>query len=370
MGLAPTLELTTGDLARIERQVRALAENRPAVYRMLDARGRVLYVGKAKRLRNRLLAYFRAQMPYDKAARVLHASSDLNWDYMPSEFAALLGELRQIRRYRPGFNVRMKRVRKAAFVKVSSGKAPKVYVGTSAGPAEARHYGPFDAVKRVNDAVRVLQDILGLRDCALDMPMVYSGQADLFGPMRRAACIRYELGTCSGPCAGFVSAADYRRRVDTATQFLEARAAAPLDRVVREMAAASRVRDFELAAWWRTRFDALEWLLAASIRANAAIDSLSFVYLDPGTFGDDRAYVIRRATVRASAPAPRTPIEVEAFRALVAEHSGAAPEHGPIPVEAIDETLLLLRWFRTHPSALARTVPLREWLERPGPFTS
>lgn len=369
MELAPTLELATADLARLERRVRALAENRPAVYRMLDAQGRVLYVGKAKRLRNRLLSYFRAHFPYDKAARILQASSELAWDYVPSEFAALLGELRQIRRYRPRFNVRMKRARRAAFVKISGGTAPKVYVATRAGPSDTLHYGPFAAVGKLKDAVRVLQDLLGLRDCALDMPIVYSEQRDLFGPVRRAGCIRYELSTCCGPCGGFVAEGDYRRRIDTAVTFLEARGAAPLDRIVRAMAAASRARDFELAAWWRAKFDALEWLLGACVRANAAVDALSFVYLDPGVYGDDRAYVVRQATVRAAAPLPQTPIEVEAFQAVVAEHAGGAPEHGPIAMDAIDETLLLLRWFRTHPAALARTVPLREWLERPGPLT-
>ncbi len=366
MELAPTLELTSGDLARLHRRVKALAENRPAVYRMLDHRGRIHYVGKAKRLRNRLLSYFRARSD-EKAARVLHASADIAWDYQPSEFAALLGELRQIRRYRPPFNVRMKKRRRAAFIKVSGGPAPKVFVGTTAGP-DTRHYGPFGASAYLKQAVRVLQDLLGLRDCALSMPIVYAEQGDLFSPVRRAACLRYELGTCTGPCGGFVSEEEYAQRVETAVAFLETRDIAPLDRVVTEMDAAGRSRDFERAGWWRQKFDVLEWLLTATVRANAAVDTLSFVYLDPGVHGDDRAYVIRRATVRAAAPAPRTPIEVEAFRALVAEHVDVDPEPGPIPVDAIDETLLLLRWFRTHPSALARTVPLREWLERPGPL--
>ena len=88
------------------RRVRALAENRPAVYRMLDSTGRILYVGKAKRLRTRLLCYFRAAYPDDKAARILYAATDITWDYVPSEFAAYLHELRQIRRYRPHFNHR------------------------------------------------------------------------------------------------------------------------------------------------------------------------------------------------------------------------------------------------------------------------
>ncbi len=369
MELTPTLDLPVGDLARMRHRVTALAENRPAVYRMLDAQGRVLYVGKAKRLRNRLLSYFRARFPDDKGARIVASASDIEWDYVPSEFAALLGELRQIKKYAPRFNVRMKRARRAAFIKVSGGSAPKVYVSRRIGARETRHYGPFRSGAMLEDAVHVLQDFLGLRDCALDMPIVYSEQADLFGPARRAACIRYELGTCSGPCGGFVSEEEYRARVETAVAFLEARSICPLDRIVREMLRASRAKDFESASWWRGKFDTLEWLFGACVRANAAIDSLSFIYLDPGAFGDDRAYVIRRATVRASAPAPRTPIEQEAFRALVSEHAAAPPEHGPLPTEAIDETLILLRWFRTHPAALARTVPLLEWHDRPAHLT-
>ena len=75
---------------------------------MVDATGRILYVGKAKRLRTRLLTYFRARYPDDKAARILYAAHDIRWDYVPSEFAAYLGELRQIRRFRPYFNSQVK----------------------------------------------------------------------------------------------------------------------------------------------------------------------------------------------------------------------------------------------------------------------
>ena len=231
-------------------------------------------------------------------------------------------------------------------------------VGRTISQSDVQHYGPFSSGHRLGAAVRVLNDLLGLRDCALTMPIVYSEQTDLFSVGRRAGCLRYDLGTCTGPCAGFVSQRDYLGRVASATTFLEGRQVAPLDRVVLEMAAASDADRYELAMRWRTRFEALEWLFGALNRTRAAIDALTFVYFDPGTFGDDRAYVIRRATVRASAPTPATPIERDAFRALVAEHRGRDPETGPLPVEAIDEMLLLLSWFRRHPSALRRTEPL------------
>lgn len=363
------LRLQLTDRTALRRRVAALADDRPGTYRMLDQRGRVIYVGKAKRLRARLLSYFRASSPTDKAGRILDATHDIQWDDASSEFAAHLAELRQIRQYRPLFNVRMNRPRRMAFVKVAAGPAPKFYVGATAGTDDVRHYGPLRSPARIREGVRVLNDLLGLRDCALDMPIVFQEQGDLFGGTARAGCMRHSLGTCTGPCAGLVGEAAYRARVEAAVAFLEGRAVAPLDAVVAEMVSASDANAFERATRWRDRFEALEWLFAACNGARAAIDALSFVYLDPGPYGDDRAYVIKRATVRASAPAPRTPIEREAFRAVVAEHAGPEQGAGPLPVSAIDEVLLLLAWFRRHPAALRRTVALERWLARDGSAT-
>lgn len=355
------LALPLTDLGQLRRRVTALAENRPAVYRMMDPVGRVVYVGKARRLRVRLLSYFRRAQQDEKAGRIVRAAADITWDYHPSEFAASLGELRAIKRYRPVFNVQMNRRYNVAFVKVSGGPAPKVFVSRSAGDDGMRYYGPFRGPARLQETVRVLNDLLGLRDCALRMPVVYPDQGDLFGTLR-AACMRYDFGTCTGPCAGLVAETEYARRVAQAVGFLEGRSVEPLDRVIREMGAASDANDFERATWWRERFEALEWLLAAVARARTAVDMMTFVYTDPGAFGDDRAYVIRGATIRASAPAPHTPIEQEAFRALVAEHVRAADADTLNPAD-LDEILLLLAWFRRRPSALRRTVPLEAWLE-------
>ncbi len=359
-----TLALPLTDVAHLKRRVTALAEDRPGVYRMVDTSGKVIYVGKAKRLRSRLLSYFRAKYPNDKAARILNAAADIEWDVQPSEFAALLAELKQIRHHRPVFNVRMNRRRRASFVKVSTDSAPRLYVGSHTGRAGVRHYGPYTAAGPLQESVRVLNDLLGLRDCSLGTPIVYAEQGDLFDDARRAGCLRHELGRCTGPCAGFVTEEEYQRRVRIAIDFIEGRALAPLDHVVDEMTGASERNDFERAAWWRERFDHLEWLLAASTRARAAVEALNFVYVDPGVYGDDRAYVIREATVRAAAPAPRSPIEREAFRALVQEHVGSNDPPGPIPPDHIDETVLLLTWFRRHPGAMTRTTAFDVWLER------
>ena len=308
------------------------------------------------------MSYFRAKTP-DKAARILQAAADIQWDYMPSEFAALLRELREIKQHRPVYNSRMKRRRNVGFVKVSGGLAPKVYVGSTTGARDVLHYGPFTQVTRLQDGIKELNDILGLRDCALDMSIAFAEQRDLFEPERHAACLRHEIGTCLGPCAGFVTESDYHEKLQVAITFLEGRGVDPLNQIIGAMSHASDVQHFEIATRWRQRFDALTWLLGACAKAHATLEGLSFVYTDPGPFGDDRTYVIRRGTVRASALTPQSPIEHAAFRALVSEHVESAPEPGPIPADAIDETVLVMSWFRKHPRALRRTVGLSDWLE-------
>lgn len=355
--------LPSTDLDQLGRRVRALAENRPGVYRMFDATGRVLYVGKAKRLRNRLLTYFRASYPDDKAARILYAASEIEWDYAPSEFAAYLGELRQIRKFRPYFNHKSNHTRRSVLIKVAGGPAPRVYGGGNVTRDDLRCYGPFQSMARTLEAVRTLNDLLGLRDCPSTMPVVFAGQGDLFDPPRRAGCMRHEFGFCSGPCAGLVAERDYHRRVDTAMAFLEGRTLQPIDRVVAAMQEAAAAAQFELAARWREKFEQLEWLLAATSRARTAIDLLTFIYRDIGDFGDDRVYIVRQGVVRASFPYPATPIEHEAFRAVVAaEVSQPAPPVGPLPLDSIDEVLLMMAWFRAHPDALRRTTPYEQWM--------
>ncbi len=363
MAITSALVLPLRDHAQLKQRVSAFTEDRPAVYRMLDATGQVIYVGKAKQLRTRIMSYFRAKAP-DKAARILLAADDIQWDYVPSEFAALLRELREIKQHRPVYNSRIKRRRNVGFVKVSGGPAPKIYVGSRASAGDVLHYGPFTQVGRLKDGIKELNDILGLRDCALDASIAFAEQRDLFEPERRAACLRYEIGTCLGPCAGLVTENDYHAKLHAAITFLEGRGVDPLNQVIEAMAHASDVQHFEVATRWRERFEALTWLLGACAKAHATLEGLSFVYTDPGPFGDDRTYVIRRATVRASAPTPRSPIEHEAFRALVSEHVDSVPEPGPIPADTIDETVLIMSWFRKHPGALRRTVGLRDWLEQ------
>lgn len=361
--MTATLLPPTTDPATLRARVKALAEQRPGIYRMIDPLGRILYVGKAKRVKARLLSYFNAKYPEDKAARILHAAANITWDYVPSEFAAHLAELREIKRHRPAYNLQMNRRRNAAFVTVSGGAAPRLAMTTATARADVRYFGPYTSPGRVAGGIRVLNDLLGLRDCAEKMPVVFPGQGDLFSEPLQAACARHAFGTCAGPCAALVEEARYRDRVAAAVEFLAGASVHPIDRVVDQMTAAAEQDDFEGAARWRDKFEQLEWLIAAAARARSAIQLHSFVYREPGDFGDERVYLIRHGTVRAAYPYPSTPIEREAFSSVVVEEMARPlPPAGLLDHALIDEMLLVMSWFRRHPEAWRRTEPIERWL--------
>ncbi len=340
--------------------VRSDCADRPGVYRMLSSDGEIVYVGKSKRIRSRLLSYFRCAYPEDKGARILREADRIEWDYTPSEFAALLDELRLIKRYRPRFNVAMKRdARHFAFIKLTRGPAPKLLVVRGAGQDDAAvYYGPFQGALRVNEAIRELNDVLGLRDCALDRRMHFSDQQELFHLQPRTpGCIRYEVRKCLGPCIAACSADDYSERVALARAFLDGTDDGPIDTLRDDMEAAAERLEFERAAHLRDKLHRLESLKESFIRFRFAVETLSFVYPVAGHEGDDRVYVIRRGRVRAELPAPQTVRERAALRRTVAEvfdrteHKGAQ-----IPTHEIDELLLMSAWFRRFPSELARTT--------------
>jgi excinuclease ABC subunit C len=370
----PALALAAAPAAEtldaLRERVKATAQRRPGVYRFLDAEGGVFYVGKAKDVRARLLSYFSAPWPDSKSAHLVRAAADITWRYVPSEFAALLEELRLIARLKPFSNVRGNRSqRRMIFVKLTGGAAPKLRVTEHTADRAARYYGPFQSGWRTADAVRVLSDLLKLRDCAQDLPMRFAGQEEFFAASRPPACLRHELGTCLGPCAARCGADTYRAAVDAAIEFLESRTARPLDRVLDAMGEAAAARDFERAALWRDKFETLEALFAATARLRAATEALSFVYgvrdRTPPALGGgraDRVYLVHRGLVRAEAAWPRTPIERDAFAATV-DRLAALPAGGPAARSApeMDELLLVMSWFRQHPEEFEATTPLERW---------
>ena len=352
------------DEARVremESFVRQHAENRPAVYRMIAVDGEVVYVGKSKQLRSRLLSYFRGSFPEDKGARILRDADRIEWDYVPSEFAALLGELRQIKRHRPRRNVALMRdARNLCFIKVTGGVAPRLAVVRGPGTDDmAVYYGPFLGAMKVSESVRELSDVLGLRDCTLDKKMQFSDQTDLFVVNARTpGCLRYELNRCLGPCIAAPSSRDYMERVRLARAFLDGTSDGPIEMLRAEMQSSSDRLEYERAASYRDKLHRLEQLRADFGRLRFAIESLSFVYTVPGNDGKDRVYVIRRGRVRGEMDAPASGGERSALDALLNEAFSDAVDGMQVPSHEIDELLLLSSWFKRFPRELERTQPV------------
>jgi excinuclease ABC subunit C len=333
------------------------AQNRPGTYRMLAGDGEIVYVGKSKQVRSRLLSYLRAGEG-EKAHRILRDTRALAWDYEPSEFAALLRELELIKRHRPRFNVQHKRDGRYSFLKLSPGAAPKLFVVGAVADDDASYFGPFRGGRRIVEAVRELNDLLGLRDCALGTPMHFADQPDLFDFEAAPRCHRAELKLCAAPCAGLCSQAEYRRRVALARAFLDGDADEPLRWLGERMDAAAARWEFEYAASLRDRLRRLEMLREEFARLREALDNLSFLYHVPGHEGEDRVYLVRRGTIRAVVPSPRGAAERRRLARLAAEHFGR-PEPGGtlVPRHQVDEILLVARWFRANPAEMERTVP-------------
>lgn len=351
-------QATQSQLRAMREHVKEKAENRPGVYHMIASDGEVVYVGKSKAVRSRLLSYFRCGAA-DKGAHILRQATDIRWEYVPSEFAALLAELRLIKTLRPRLNVAMKRdARHHAFIKLVHVPAPKLLVVRGAGSEDdGTYFGPFYGAQRIGEAVRELNDVLGLRDCSLATRMSFSDQAELF-PLdaRTPGCIRYEVKKCLGPCIAAVSEARYMERVMLAQAFLDGQDDAPLEQLRAEMLARSERLEFERAARLRDKLQRMEELRAQFARLRFAVETLSFLYRVPGHAGDDRVYLIRRGRVRGEAPAPRTTEDYCALRDLVADVFGSSePLRGSVPAHEVDELLLLSSWFRRFPAELSRT---------------
>lgn len=345
-------------LAEMRAHVRAEAKDRPGVYRMLSLEGEIVYVGKSKKLRTRLLSYFRGAYPEDKCARIVREAARIEWDYTPSEFAALLEELRLIKRFRPRMNVAMKRdARHFAFIKLTRSPAPKLLVVRGAGADDAQiYYGPFHGAHRVGEAVRELNDALGLRDCRLDQPMHFADQPELFQIFPRTpGCIRHEIKKCLGPCVGGCTTKEYDERVGLVRGFLDGADDGPMRTLRREMEEASERLEFERAGVLRDKLQRLEGLREQFIRFRYAIETLSFVYTVPGHQGDDRIYLIRRGRVRGEYGVPRTERErTELLMMVEGIFNPTDRDTAQVPAHEVDELLLLSSWFRRFPTEMLR----------------
>lgn len=329
----------------------------PGVYGMFDARGELIYVGKAKRLRARLLSYFCSRSWREKAKRILAGTRTIAWETLPSEFAALLRELELIHDCQPRFNLRNNPGRRR-FVYLCLGRRPAPYLFCTRALTRTalQWYGPIPAQRQLREAVRRINDRFRLRDCPVTQQMTFADQQELFPQPLAAGCLRFEIGTCLGPCAALCSRAAYSRQVQATRGFLDGQNDSMLQRLRQEMAAASAARDYERAAVLRDQLTAVQalWDYLAHVRETRA--KYSFLYPVDGPGGGRLWYAIRQAKVIGVASDP-VKLTHRRTRPRLNTDGTARNAAALSPIE-LDALLLLTSWFRMHPKEQAKWLPL------------
>ncbi|WP_111740088.1 excinuclease ABC subunit UvrC [Leminorella richardii] len=221
--------------------------NEPGVYRMYDASGVVIYVGKAKDLKKRLSSYFRQNVSSKKTEALVKSIHSIDVTVTHTETEALLLEHNYIKLYQPRYNVLLRDDKSYPLIFLSSDSHPRLKIHRGAKHAKGEYFGPFPNSGAVRETLALLQKIFPIRQCE---DSVYRN--------RSRPCLQYQIGRCLGPCvAGLVTEEEYRKQVDYVRLFLEGKDSQVLDRLIVSMEEASKALNFEEAARIRDQIQAI-----------------------------------------------------------------------------------------------------------------
>ena len=218
----------------------------PGVYRMLDAKNAVLYVGKARNLRARVSNYARPGGHSARIARMIRETASMMFLTTRTETEALLLEQNLIKQLKPRYNVLLRDDKSFPNVLVTDHPFPMIKKHRGAKKEKGSYYGPFASAGAVNRALSQLQRVFLLRNCS-----------DAMFESRTRPCLQFQIKRCSGPCVGKVSEADYAEAVRDAERYLAGRSTQIQEKLAGEMQAASDAMEFERAAALRDRIKAL-----------------------------------------------------------------------------------------------------------------
>ena len=223
---------------------------KPGVYRMHDARGDVLYVGKARALKNRVGNYVQIDRLPNRLRRMVALTRSMTIVTTNSEAEALLLEAQLIKRYRPAYNVLLRDDKSFPFVLLRADhKFPRIQKHRGARRHKGQYYGPFASAGSVNQTLNALQKLFLLRSCT-----------DSFFNNRDRPCLLYQIKRCSAPCVGRIDDASYDSLVADAKSFLDGKSSFVQAKLAKEMESAAEALDFERAAMVRDRLRALTFI--------------------------------------------------------------------------------------------------------------
>jgi excinuclease ABC subunit C len=222
---------------------------KPGVYLMKDDAGKVIYVGKAINLKNRVRSYFHvASQQHPRTNKLVQNIADIEWIVVGSELEALILEMNLIKKHRPHFNVRLKDDKRYPYIKIHWGSPfPKVTVTRQMVQDGSRYFGPYTSVWAVHQTLDVLRRIFPYLTCDREI----TGQDE-------RACLYYDIKLCCAPCIGAADQVAYRQMIDDLSQFLQGRTGPIVSRLQIEMEQAAEALHFERAAAIRDQLRAIE----------------------------------------------------------------------------------------------------------------
>ena len=335
----------------------------PGVYGWLDRNGQLVYVGKSKSLRSRLLSYF-AKTPADpKMFRIRQHSYQLVWEPISHELLALIREQELIHRWRPDFNSQGQPTRaQPAFLCISGGPAPNAFMARRISKRTSLTFGPIRGTNQLRHAIIALNQAFRLRDCPDKTRFDFNNQRTLFDDPATAKCIRYELGSCPGPCAGACSQSEYQANVGRAVDFLEGRDSSILDELEVRMRKAAEQHAFEVAAVLRDYLDQLTWLdrrLASLRMAQTTLNGIVPIRTQRSRWC---WMVLKRGRLVMTGGRPDRASRAEKAEQRIRK---IASESSTIPANLLEMQLqlIVISWFRKNPDHLAELLSFDKAIE-------
>ena len=240
----------------------------PGVYRMLDSKRKVLYVGKARNLRKRVSSYFQRKPESPRTQALVVLIRAIEFTISASEAEALIVEHNLIKQLKPRYNVLLKDSKSYPYILLSDEYYPKLDMYRGKRDKAGEYFGPFPHAGAVHQTLHSMQSIFQLRDCN-----------DATFSNRTRPCMQYQIGRCSAPCCGMVSQAEYGKQVQDARTFLQGKNQTVLSQWQNDMQKASEAMQFELAASLRDRIKALRSILAGNEHSDLPDDADAIVIL-------------------------------------------------------------------------------------------
>ncbi len=250
--------------------------HRPGCYRMLNAQGKTIYVGKAGDLRKRVSSYFQRTPSDAKTAAMMEVVADVEVTVTNTETEALILEYNLIKEHKPRFNVILRDDKSYPYLYVSTEHAfPRLRFHRGPRKGKGRYFGPYPSTRAVRKTLNELQKLFLIRQCP-----------DSFFRNRTRPCLQYQIKRCTAPCVDYIDAESYRADIDAAMGFLEGKNRTVINTLVSRMEDASATQDYEQAARFRDQISRLKKVEAEQIVSRTNVGDLDVVGVAalPGTY--------------------------------------------------------------------------------------